>query len=208
MANVIFDFDGTIADSLPVVIAVFEELMRGGKPMPHAEVERLRGMSLLRVGAELRILPWRVPLLLARGRARMRRRLDEVPMFDGIEAVIRQLNADGHKLYIVSSNSARTIRVFLKKHRLDTEFIRVYGRAGVFGKKKLLRMMLQRNRLDRGDTYYIGDESRDVEAARHAGIRMIAVTWGYNNNTLLQTHHPDFLVDKPADILRVISRDR
>jgi phosphoglycolate phosphatase-like HAD superfamily hydrolase len=205
MANVIFDFDGTIADSLPVVIAIFEELLRGGRPMPPAEVERLRGMSLLRVGAELKIVPWRVPFLLARGRSRMRRRLDEVPIFDGMEAVIRQLHKDGHQLYVVSSNSARTIRVFLKKHDLDNQFIRVYGRAGVFGKTKLLRLMLRRNGLDPQDTFYIGDESRDIEAAHRCHVRAIAATWGYNNNSLLKSHAPDFLVDKPADIASAVS---
>lgn len=204
MANVIFDFDGTIADSLPLVIAIFGELLRGGKPVPPEEVERLRGMSLLRVGAELRIVPWKVPFLLARGRSRMRRRLDEVPLFPGIDDVIRQLHADGHRLDIVSSNSARTIRVFLRKHDLDRNFIRIYGRAGIFGKKKLLRMMLQRTQLDREQTYYIGDEVRDIEAAKHAGIHMVAVAWGYNNTRILQAHKPDFLADKPADIIKVI----
>jgi phosphoglycolate phosphatase-like HAD superfamily hydrolase len=206
MANVIFDFDGTIADSLPVVITIFEELLRGGKPMPAAEVERLRGMSLLRVGAELKIVPWRVPFLLARGRARMRRRLDEIPMFDGMDAVIRRLNAEGHKLYVVSSNSARTIRVFLESHNLDNQFIRVYGRAGLFGKTKLLRLMLRRNRLDTDETYYIGDESRDVEAAHRNHVRAIAVTWGYNNNKLLKAHKPEFMAGKPADILAAVNK--
>lgn len=205
--NIIFDFDGTIADSLPLVIRLFERMMRGGKPMPPGEVDRLRGMSLAHAGAELRIPPWKAPLFLARGRRMMRRHLDEVPIFPGIVEVIRQLQQDGHQLYVVSSNSARNIRIFLKRHELDNVFVHIKGSAGIFGKKKLLRDMLHRSKLVTGDTLYIGDEVRDIDAAHHCGIRIIAVTWGYNNHEIIQKHKPNFVADKPADILGLVSAD-
>ncbi len=204
MANIIFDFDGTIADSLPATIAIFEELLRGGKPMTPEEVERLRGMSLLRVGAELRIVPWKAPLLLARGRSRMRRRMKTIPIFPGIAETIRQLRADGHTLYVVSSNSTQNIRIFLKQHKLDTEFVRLYGSAGIFGKTKLLRTMLRRTRVDHTNTYYIGDEVRDIEAAKKNSIKVIAVTWGYNNAAILHDHSPDVMAASPAEILNAL----
>jgi phosphoglycolate phosphatase len=204
VANIIFDFDGTIADSLPLVIRLYEQMMRGGKPVPREEVERLRGMSLLHVGRELRIMPWKVPFLLARGRAQMRREIGNVDVFPGMPELIRQLHAAGHKLFVVSSNSVHNIRPFLRRYDLNTQFTHVYGNAGLLGKSRLLRLMTKRNHLDLSKTYYIGDEVRDIVAAKKAGMRIVAVTWGYNTEAVLREHEPDFVVTSPAGVPTVI----
>ena len=205
MANIIFDFDGTLADTLGVTINIFEQLLRGGKPMPPDEVDRLRGMALWKVGAELRILPWKVPYLLARGRAKMRRQMKHVDIFPGMAEAVRQLDADGHKLYILSSNSVRNIRPFLKRFGLQTEFIKVVGGAGVFGKRRKLKRFVKTNSLDPNETYYIGDEVRDIDAAHHAGIKAIAVTGGYNNEQALREHKPDFVAKQPGEISMIVA---
>lgn len=205
MANIIFDFDGTLANTLGVTIKIFEGLIRGGKPMAPEEVEKLRGMALWRVGAELRILPWKVPYLLARGRAKMRREMKHVDVFPGMADTVRQLNADGHKLYILSSNSVRNIRPFLKRHDLYTEFTKIIGGAGIFGKRRLLKRTVKNYRFDRAETYYVGDEVRDIDAAHHAGIKAIVVTVGYNNEQALREHQPDFIAKQPADIRQIVT---
>lgn len=204
MANVIFDFDGTIADSLALAIHIYEKLLRGGDAMPTEEIERLRGMSLISVGLELRIAPWKIPMLLARGRRTMRRQMHTVQAFDGMSALIRALRADGHNLYIMSSNSVQNIRPLLTRLDLYNEFIKLYGNAGLMGKATVIRRMLKRQKLDPTETYYVGDEVRDIEAAKRAGIKIISVTWGYNNEAILRKHKPDFIAKKPADIQRAI----
>jgi phosphoglycolate phosphatase len=205
VANVIFDFDGTLADTLGLTIHIFENLVHGGKPLSPEEIERLRGMSMIHIGAELKILPWKVPFLLARGRAKMRRRMRDVQVFAGMPEVVKQLHADGHALYILSSNSTQNIRPFLKRNGMNTEFLKVYGGSSVFGKTRVLRRALKRDQLNRGDTYYVGDEVRDIEASHHVGISVISVPWGYNNERILREHEPDFLVSKPADIRKIIT---
>jgi phosphoglycolate phosphatase len=205
VAHIIFDFDGTIADSLPLVIKLYEDMIRGGQPMPREEVERLRGMSLLRVGRELRIMPWRIPVLLGRGRARMRHEIGNVPVFPGMPELIRQLHDDGHTLYIVSSNSVHNIRPFLKRFELNKQFKHMYGNAGLLGKGRLLKLVAKRNRLNLSDTVYIGDEVRDIEAAKKAGMRIISVTWGYNTESVLREHAPDFVAMNPGDILKALT---
>lgn len=204
VANIIFDFDGTIADSLPLVIRLYEEMLRSGEPMPLEEIERLRGMSLLQVGRELRIMPWRVPLLLGRGRARMRREIGSVDIFPGMSELIRKLHEEGHTLYVVSSNSVRNIRPFLKRYGLNKQFKHLYGNAGLLGKGRLLKLVAKRNHLHLDETIYIGDEVRDIEAAKKAGMRIISVTWGYNTEAVLRDHLPDFIAVKPTDILTAI----
>jgi phosphoglycolate phosphatase len=179
-------------------------MLRGGQPVPREEVERLRGMSLLRVVRELRIMPWRVPFLLAKGRARMRHDIGKVDIFPGMFELIRQFHDDGHTLYVVSSNSVQNIRPFLKRYELSSQFKHVYGNAGLLGKSRLLRLMAKRNHLNLADTFYIGDEVRDIEAAKKAGIRVVAVTWGYNTEAVLHEHTPDFMAVNPAGIMTAI----
>ena len=205
MANVIFDFDGTIADSLGLVIHIYEQLMRGGERVSAEEIERLRSMSLLHVAFELKIKPWKMPFLLARGRSMMRRQINTVEAFEGMPELIRELHGDGHKLYIMSSNSVQNIKPLLKRYEVRKEFIKLYGGAGLLGKATVLRRLLKRQKLDPNDTFYIGDEVRDIEAAKKAGIRIIAVTWGYNNESILRKHEPDFVATKPADIKKALA---
>ena len=135
----------------------------------------------------------------------MRGEMRHVQVFAGMPEVVRQLNADGHKLYILSSNSVRNIRPFLKRYDLRNEFIKVIGGAGVFGKRRLLKRVVKSYGFDPMETYYIGDEVRDIAAAHHAGIKAIAITGGYNTQEVLREHDPDFVAVKPADIRKIVS---
>jgi phosphoglycolate phosphatase len=55
------------------------------------------------------------------------------------------------------------------------------------------------------EAYYIGDEVRDIAAAAHAGIRSIAVSWGYSDRETLAAERPDHLVDAPEELVRIIA---
>jgi phosphoglycolate phosphatase len=202
--TIIFDFDGTIADSFEMVVGIVQELSGHPRSLSPDEVERLRGMSLVHVGEELHFRPWEVPFLLMRGRRRMTRRLMHVAVHQGLPAVIRRLHADGHQLFIVSSNSQKNIRLFLRHHHLSKEFTGLYGGVGLLGKGRMLRKVLRRNRLDSQDTWFVGDEVRDVTAAQAVGIPVVAVTWGFNNATILSKHHPTHLIETPEQLLDLL----
>jgi phosphoglycolate phosphatase len=203
MSNIIFDFDGTIADSFATVIDIFYALTDPGKAqLPGDEIERLRGMSLLQVAKELKVEPWRIPFLVARGRQRMRSQMKSMNVIKDMPEVIRQLSAAGHHLYIMSSNSVQNIEIFVEKHELGSNFIKLYGGVGLLSKAMVLKKIMRQNKLKTPETYYIGDEVRDIEGAKRAGLQMISVTWGYNNETVLAAHQPDYLVRKPREILK------
>ena len=50
---------------------------------------------------------------------------------------------------------------------------------------------------------YIGDETRDIEAARNNDLISIAVTWGYNTEQVLQDYSPTYVVHEPNDLLSI-----
>lgn len=206
---VIFDFDGTIADTFRLVVGIFEDVVRGKVPITQSELDNLRKIGLsARWAQELGIPLWRAPFLLAKGRRKMRRRMQHIEVFDGMQAVLRRLHDDTDTVLIVmSSNTATTINGFLRRKDLDLYFSQVIGGAGLFKKARILKKLVERNQLDPATTYYVGDEVRDIEAANKAGLKAIGVTWGFNDRALLERHGAFALVDTPAELGEVLGLD-
>jgi phosphoglycolate phosphatase len=201
---VVFDFDGTIADTFGVVTEIFYGLTHRKQAIAEHEQNRLRGMSLPQVARELRVPVWKVPFLVMRGRRQMAKRINEVPLFESMPAVLSELHSKGYPLYIVSSNSGHNVRLFLAQHGITNVFTRVYGDARLFGKDRLLRHI---QALGHERLIYVGDETRDIEAAKRAGAKSIAVAWGYNNAAILKRHNPDKLVFEPSEITGCIENN-
>lgn len=201
---VIFDFDGTIADTFPLALELFYDLTGKGE-IPKGEMDRLRGLTLLRAARELQIRPWRIPALLFHGKRRLREQITTVEVFDGMRDVFQQLKLAGYDLAIVSSNSEINIELFLQRHRLAAYFSEVQGGARLFSKAALIARILKHQHVSPKHSYYVGDEVRDVEAAKKIHIHSIAVSWGYNNIGVLKQAGPDALVMDPADIVSFIT---
>jgi phosphoglycolate phosphatase len=205
MATIIFDFDGTIADSFGYVATFLEHHVRrsaGGLTME--ETTTLRGMTMYQMADYFGSSKWQLPLLFVTGRRAMSKAIYNVPLFEGMGKVIEQLHAEGHELMIVSSNNKRNMRHFLRHHHLYKFFTDIYGDAGFFGKRRAIRTMLWRNHLKPAQALYIGDEARDVEAAKAAMVRVIAVSWGFDHAAVLAEHQPTAVANTPEDIIRIL----
>jgi phosphoglycolate phosphatase-like HAD superfamily hydrolase len=196
---VIFDFDGTLADTFRVGLDIFYKLTKRGK-IPKGEMDRLRGMNFRHAVGELKIPVWKAPVLLFRGRRELRRRIGEVELFYGVPELIQQLSEQGYELHIISLNSSRNIRKLLEMHGLDGYFTSIRGNVRFWGKASVAKSLLNRYGHDNSDAVYIGDEIRDVHAARAAHIKVIAVTWGYNNVHVLHESKPDKIVFDPSEV--------
>jgi len=198
-----FDFDGTIADTFFIAVDVFRKLSDGRHENSDEEIEELRSLpasdAIRRVGARW----WHLPYILYYARKEVHRRQDEIKPIDGIPAVLKELHARGYKLYIVSSNSTKNVNRFLQNNNLDTYFSSTYGNIGIFAKSGGLRKIIKEHHWKSEDCCYIGDEARDVEAARRIPIACVSVAWGYNNMTGLKRGHPEKIVKKPSELLDV-----
>lgn len=204
MAAIIFDFDGTLADSFQSFVGIFYELTGRTDIIDPAEIERLRGMTIPQVIKELDVRPWKVPLLIWRGKRKMGKLMPSIPAHKGVLEVVDKLQGEGHQLYILSSNSEKNIRVFLAKHGALTEFVNIYGNVGLFSKGRALKKVIRRNRLDPMATHYVGDEVRDVVGAHYAGIPIVAVGWGFNTPKILDEHKPTHLVNTPHELFSIL----
>lgn len=206
MKTIVFDFDGTIADSYEYVLAFLRrEAGREQKINEHEQVE-LRGFSMATMARKLGMPWWRMPFLFFKGRREMARHINEVQLFEGADTVIRHLYDQGHKIFFVSSNSAVNIEYFLERHGLKKYTSGVYGGAGIRGKAPLLRKLVKIHDLKFPDCWYIGDEARDVRTARRLGMHSLAVTWGYNNAALLHKENPTAIAFKLPEIIDILQK--
>lgn len=201
---VIFDFDGTIADSFEYVLAFLQGEAHDVNMYTAAQKAELRQMSMKRLALRLGVPVWRLPLLYFRGRRVMRAHMEDVRPFPGMEAVIKSLHADGYRLFIVSSNSTKNIRHFLRRHELAGYFKAVRGGAGVAGKSSLIQQLRLRHRLHKDATWYVGDETSDVVAAARAGIRCLAVGWGFADPDKLRQLEPEAFAERVEDVPRIL----
>ncbi|MEO8104775.1 MAG: HAD-IA family hydrolase [Candidatus Saccharibacteria bacterium] len=204
MKAIIFDFDGTLADSFKLVVEITQGLTHRKEPISDQEIARLRQMRLLNVAKELGLSRWRWPLLIIRGRRLMARRIGEVQPFEGIEDVLRTLSNDHYRLFVMSSNSTRNVQVFLVQHGLSNFFTNIYGGVGLLGKSRALRRILRHNQLQPKDVIYVGDEPRDIEACKRVDVPCVAVAWGFNTPELLAEHAPMVVVRTSSQLRKVL----
>ncbi len=198
---VIFDFDGTIADSFSVMLRVVHELLH--REQSKDDISKLRGKSSLQALRELKIPLWRAYFLVAKVRRRMAWYVDEIDLVPGMDQIIRKL-AQKYALYVVSANSAANVHASLQRFGVDDCFAAVYGGVVPWRKGRALRRLAREHQLKPHDTWYVGDEDLDIIAAHRAGMKAAAVTWGFSNIHVLKSQRPEALVfdsDELADSL-------
>lgn len=187
---VIFDFDGTLADSFPWFSRVLNDFAdrHGFRRVAADEVDDLRGLPAREILHRLEIPLWQIPRIAADMRSIVRD-ADDIALFPGAADTLRRLADDGVRIAIVTSNAEDNVRRVLGPSQdLVADF--ACG-ASLFGKARKFRRVLRRAGLAGDDALAIGDEHRDVEAARAAGVRCGVVSWGYARLDALAALQPD-----------------
>lgn len=200
---IILDFDGTIADTLELGLEIYNriapeyncspvgpeesELFRIKKPQELLEAHGITRLKLL--------------TLMFRIRKEMRKHVSEMKPFPGMDSALREIGNAGYRMGILTSNSVENVRKFLHANNLSPLIDFIYSGRSFLGKEKVIRKVLIHEQLSAGRVVYTGDETRDIEASRAAGIPVIAVSWGLNRRDLLASLSPDQIADKPADLL-------
>jgi len=198
----LFDFDGTIADTFEAAFAILNKLAVEFRfrPLDAADLEKARDMRTRQVMKFLKIPMSKMSRIARRGSEEIHARMPGIEPFPGLPALLRELRAAGFEMGIVTSNSEPNVRMFLEKHDLDL-FAFIRSSSKLLGKAHELRHVMKTLKLTASDILFIGDETRDIEAAQKAGIRIAAVTWGYNSRRSIAAMKPDYLFDKPEDLL-------
>ena len=195
-AGIAFDFDGTLADTAARSADILRRLAPElGLRVP-ADFAALRSLPTRELMRTLGVRFWQVPRLVRRFRDEAAVGASGVALFPGVAEMLGELAGAGRELAVVSSNRADTIRATLGANGVEAHFARVVGSRKLGGKARALRRLARRSP---GGLVYVGDELRDIAAARRAGVGAVAVAWGYHSAELLATARPDFLARSPAE---------
>ncbi|MBY0472192.1 HAD hydrolase-like protein [bacterium] len=202
----IFDFDGTICDSFLTFIEALNhhcEKYRYRRIEP-AAIESLREMSSREVLHHLGIPVRTLPFVVRSVRKFLLTRLGGLKSISGISEAITALRANGNQVGCITSNSEELVTEFLKKKNITMDII-VAG-SSIFGKARLIRKLMREegSSLLHDRIYYVGDESRDIESAKRAGVKSVAVAWGFNSYQRLSKEEPDYLCIHPHELLKIV----
>jgi HAD superfamily hydrolase (TIGR01549 family) len=201
--NVILDFDGTIVDSQSIFISCANEL---SKAFGYEQIEqgsKLREKSTREVLIDvLVLLPEQVPLWVEKFKDLLNRKMRSAVTVKGMKEVLSALRKD-YRLGIVTSNTEETVRHILTRDDVgQVDFI--WADAPALEKDRAIEGALIKYILSPEETIYVGDDVGDIDACRKAGIKIIAISWGFNSKAMLERKGPDYLVETPTQLLAIL----
>ncbi|MFW5883400.1 MAG: HAD hydrolase-like protein [Verrucomicrobiota bacterium] len=202
----VFDFDGTIADTFERAVRISNHLAgeHGFKRIEQADLPHAKNLSATQFARFLGIRKRQIPSLLYQGKRLMREDIAEIGLIDGMGAVLKQLRYTMPVLGILTSNSVENVTTFLAAHDLEL-FDFIHAIPKLSGKSKQLRAILRTYNLRPGELGYVGDEMRDIKAARRSRCYSIAVSWGFNSRQALASQAPHELLDEPAQLCELLA---
>ena len=210
--GVIFDFDGTLADTLPdIADAVNAGLAT--YDLPPASLDAVRGWigdglpELCRRAAHHRSgIPF--DELAARVSAHYREhRLDKATLYEGIRDLLDTLADRSMPMAIVSNKPHRHMGPMTDSLMGQWSFVAVEGCREEDQRKPDPRLTLEvvsQMGLEPAQVWFVGDSAADIEAARNAKTIAVGVTWGYRDRDVLQTAGAAHLIDHPRQLIDLL----
>lgn len=202
----IFDFDGTLADSFPWVVTVIDQLA-DEYHLPRVakdDIETLRRMGARQILQKYRVPFWKLFPISRRLRHLMAENVQHIRAFDGVDGLFHNLAEQGIELGVVTSNTRDNVRRVLGPANADRLRYGEYN-VSLFGKPGRLKKILRQSRVRPHEVIYIGDELRDIEAARKVRMHFGAVAWGYTHPDALLAHSPNELFATLPEIIQKIA---
>lgn len=205
MKHIIFDFDGTLADSTAVFASAWNTLAQKYKfkGIELKEIDALKKLSISERSKLFDFPMYKLPMILPQFYKLYRQSLNDVHLFDGMKEVLLEIDKRGYKILIISSNSKDNILEFLKMNGIHC-VADVLCSNRIFGKDKVMKKFLKESNVHSSDVLYIGDEQRDIVACKKAGVPIAWVEWGYDAKEVVQSEEPEYKVATPQEILEII----
>lgn len=201
-----FDYDGVLVDSrdqLLAALAAAQARLRCGRVPTGADLETIPSFTFADVG---RLCGVPEPRLAAYSDAvleRLRRDREQPPLFPGIARTIAVLAAH-HTLAIVTANLRQTVESVLRRERLLPWITRILDLRDPGTKSEKIAFLRRSFGWSEGETFMVGDAMSDVRQGKLAGVRTVAAAWGMQRRELLLAEEPDFVADRPEELLSIL----
>ena len=203
MKNIICDFDGTIADVLDPGVEIINQISKKFNFKKKITKKLVRSFTLAQIVEELKISRLKLFFILIEAKKELNKVMNQVQPFPGMRETIEELSKT-HNLYIMSSNSRENIMIFLENHKMVPYFKCVVTSPFVFQKHRKINQLIKSESLDRNDCIYVGDEKRDILAAKKSRIKVAIVTWGFDDEKISAEAKPDSLIRHPKELLKLV----
>ena len=199
-----FDYDGVIVDSFDqwLDLSVLAQQSLGvGRAPTRDDFRTLDNLTIYNLG-KLIGLPDDLASAYANEIFKLQKANWDVKVFPDIVPVLIEL-AQKNTLVVITSNQSNIVSNTLEENGLDKAFSRVLG--GDLGSTKAERIEQSRREFqsDLQNSLMVGDTISDVRQGKLAGVRTVAVTWGFQERELLEQEAPDFVINNPKDLLKI-----
>ena len=202
---ILFDFDGTLADSFENFFEILREITLKYKlpELSPKNLDELRSESASQIVKRLHIPFYKIPFIARDMKRLQQQNIENIKSFKGMPEVLCGLKEKGFELGIVTSNGKSNVQAFLKNNDIDI-FTYLYCDSSLFGKDKVLKKFLNTLKVSKEEVLYVGDEIRDIQACQKVGIKIAAVTWGFNSKEGLIKYNPELLINTPQELLQFV----
>ena len=200
----IFDFDGTIADTFQSLITIANRLAKefNFNEIKPTDIDYLKDKSVQETIAHLNIPLLKFPMIVAKAKRELHKEITSIKPIEGLKDILHQLKSCGYTMGILTSNASNNVMGFLENHDLNFfDFVKTTSK--IWSKNRSLKTLMREHQLEDSQVIYIGDETRDIIAAQKVNIRNVAVTWGYNSQKALKAHNPDYLIHSPQELFQL-----
>lgn len=200
------DYDGVVVDSLDRLTRLAKraqaEIGHGRQP-EHDDFRNLANMAFPDLARAIGIDDSEIERFSSR-MFELQGLDDSFPnVFPGMPPLMRQIAQSGI-IVIVTSSLDREVRHVLQENGLDDTISLVMDGTDVRSKGERIRAAVEQFGSDRSSTFMIGDAGSDIRQGKLAGVKTIAATWGYQSREFLAAENPDYLVDYPNEIAKII----
>lgn len=201
----IFDFDGTIIDSRDLVVQLYNEIAERDnyKKIDKLDVAKLSNLPIAERCRRLNVPIYKIPSIALEVRKNYKKDLPNLRIKVQVAELLNNLKEE-FRLGILSSNEKSSIIEFLKMNNIDI-FEIVFSEKNIFGKHYAINKFVKKMNLKMENTVYVGDEVRDIISCKKVGLKVIAVTWGYDSSRFLSENKPDYIAKIPAKILDIVN---
>ena len=203
---VIFDFDGTLADTFPWILSILDAVADKYKvkKVERSELETFRTYDAGKLMKLHHVSLWKAAWIARHIRSRMAKDIDQIQLFAGMDGVLNDLVNKGATLALVSSNSLDNVSRVLG---LQNAALIKYFECGVslFGKHPKFNKILRKSGACPEETICIGDEIRDCHAARKSNLAFGAVAWGFTKFEALVAESPQEVFTSVGEIVEKIA---
>ncbi|PSL40974.1 phosphoglycolate phosphatase [Planomicrobium soli] len=206
MKHILFDFDGTLADSAHLHMQAWNALADRYKfkPVTIEDLHSTRNLTIQQRAKLYNFPMHKLPVILPKIYQHFKENIGEVKLFEGIKEMLDALSSQGYIVGIVSSNAKENIEILLKQEQIDS-VSQVLSSSKIFGKDAVIKKFMKQHNLVPNQILYVGDEVRDIIACNKVAVPFMWVSWGLDGYELIEKEKPKYVIHSPEELIDILS---